>query len=150
MLYQSVLLRLLTLSVLALGLVACQTTPPPPIAVTYHRDTNSAVDFLTKTLSQQLASAKRPTQSRCLLKNFSVWSLLRFQSPGAHCSKIWRPHLPSLLHPRSLFRWMYRVPARRSGCCSPTTVRRWPLIPWPRASGCAFRSPCWSLLPARC
>ncbi len=53
------------LLLLPLALVACQPAPvrpdpPPPIATTYHRDTVSAVDFLAKTLAQQLARVPRP------------------------------------------------------------------------------------------
>ena len=63
------------LLLLPLALVACQPAPvrpdpPPPIATTYHRDTTSAVDFLAKTLAQQLARVPRPTSSVVPVEEF--------------------------------------------------------------------------------
>lgn len=65
-------LALALVAVVTVGLTACQTTvqPPPPVPVTYHRDTTSAIDFLSKTLNQQLVGVARPTQSTVPVEEF--------------------------------------------------------------------------------
>jgi outer membrane protein OmpA-like peptidoglycan-associated protein len=45
---------------IVLLLVGCQTAPPAPPETRFHRDTASAIDFLAKTLAQQLATTARP------------------------------------------------------------------------------------------
>ena len=71
-------LRLVILLLFATAVVACQKQavrpdpppPPPPIETTYHRDTISAVDFLAKTLAQQLARVPRPSQNIVPVEEF--------------------------------------------------------------------------------
>ncbi len=63
------------LLIAAVVLVACQQPPvkpyvPPPIATLYHRDAASAVDFLARTLVQQLANVTRPTQPTVPVEEF--------------------------------------------------------------------------------
>jgi outer membrane protein OmpA-like peptidoglycan-associated protein len=42
-------------------LSGCQTAPPAPPEIRFHRDAASAIDFLSKTLAQQLASVSKPS-----------------------------------------------------------------------------------------
>ena len=78
---QDLNVRRVAVLLLTLTLAACQKEavrpdppppppPPPPIETTYHRDTVSAVDFLVKTLAQQLARVPRPAQSVVPVEEF--------------------------------------------------------------------------------
>ena len=63
------------LLITAVALTACQQPPvkpyvPPPIETMYHRDATSAVDFLARTLAQQLTSVTRPAQSTVPVEEF--------------------------------------------------------------------------------
>jgi outer membrane protein OmpA-like peptidoglycan-associated protein len=63
------------LLIAAVSLTACQQPPvkpyvPPPIQTMYHRDVTSAVDFLARTLAQQLLNVARPTQSTVPVEEF--------------------------------------------------------------------------------
>ncbi len=61
MVYQFKRLSWMFVASVTLFVAGCQTAPPAPPEVRYHRDAASAVDFLAKTLAQQLASVSKPT-----------------------------------------------------------------------------------------
>jgi outer membrane protein OmpA-like peptidoglycan-associated protein len=68
---QPLILLLLTLAVVACQPAVVRPEPPiPPIAVAYHRDAASAVDFLAKTLAQQLSRVPRPAQRIVPVEDF--------------------------------------------------------------------------------
>ena len=67
--------RTFFLLIAAIALTACQQPPvkpyvPPPIQTMYHRDATSAIDFLARTLAQQLTNVTRPAQSTVPVEEF--------------------------------------------------------------------------------
>lgn len=60
----------------SLTLAACQQPPVkpeppiPPVAIAYHRDASAAVDFLARSLAQQLARTARPAQTTVPVEEF--------------------------------------------------------------------------------
>ena len=74
-LIQPFALQTMLLWIAAVVLTACQQPPvkpyvPPTIETMYHRDTTSAVDFLARTLAQQLTNVTRPTQATVPVEEF--------------------------------------------------------------------------------
>jgi flagellar motor protein MotB len=59
--YQLKRFSLIVISAVTLFFAGCQTAPPAPPEVRYHKDAASAIDFLAKTLAQQLAPTTKPT-----------------------------------------------------------------------------------------